>query len=224
MGERLPWAERAYSTEGVERLLGLHESRGKTGHRDVTVLDLVSRSRDPGGMQLVHEKDRERWMARRGLQPESDAAVVLWDFWGAVRHLGREPRDMTYPDGRPRPDAAKRALLLQAVVALTVCGFGEEEIAALIDPEEILAVEPHMDERERRTVRRQWAARSKRVRRALLGRPKRDEQGRAVRQPIERCGKCEASPCDLHGPVVYTGGAAAKIARLMRGEGVVRAS
>lgn len=96
-------------------LLGLRESPGRHGRRHVTVLDLLSWAEDPGGDRVYSFAARQEanaWMARRGpLAPDSDAACVLYDFERGMKEL---------------------SLMEQAVVALTVTGFSEAQIGALL--------------------------------------------------------------------------------------------
>jgi hypothetical protein len=129
----------AYTVEAIERLLGLHEDTDRSGHRDVTIVDLLSWAQDPGGdltWQYVHRYDADSWMWRRGpLAPDSEAATILWDFLRAMKSM---------------------PLFEQAIVALTVMGFSEGEVA------EVLGL---------------GRKGQSRVSRILSGRPKRDTQG-----------------------------------------------
>jgi hypothetical protein len=101
-----------YTQDAVARLLGLGEDWAAQGHRDVTVLDLLSWASDAGGMALRDETDVDGWMAKRGpLAPDSEAATILYDFMRA---------------------AARLSVLEHAVVALTVCGFTEAEISEVL--------------------------------------------------------------------------------------------
>jgi hypothetical protein len=136
--------EPVYSLETVSRLLGLGEDWAAQGHRDVTVLDLLSWARDPGGMALRDDTEVDAWMAKRGpLAHHSEEATVLFDFMRAVRKL---------------------SLLEHAVVALTICGFTETEMAELL-----------YDKKAGHRISRQ------RVGRILNGRPKRDAAGEPVK-------------------------------------------
>lgn len=151
--------ESGYTLVQVERLLGFYEGTSRTGSRHVTILDLLSWVRDPGGATVWYSlalgaDPKWAWMARRGpLPPDSSAACVLWDFERAVRQL---------------------KLLEQAVVALTVAGFSPSEIAAVIDPDGVI------DDADALRRARTLDNRKKRIARLLYGRPKRDAQGRTV--------------------------------------------
>ncbi|HXF72332.1 MAG TPA: hypothetical protein VNO79_06960 [Actinomycetota bacterium] len=147
----------------VERLLGLREDLGRGGHRDVTVAELLSWARDPGGDRvfwLAHRDGPEGWRWRRGpLPPDGDLALTLFDFLRAVRTL---------------------SLRDQAIVALTAFGFSPTEIARVLD---FSGREPS---------RRELDSRRKRVAYVLEGRPLRDpatgeqlrnEEGELVRGP-----------------------------------------
>jgi hypothetical protein len=130
-----------YTRDAVARLLGLEEDWASQGRRDVTVLDLLSWARDPGGMSLRDDTEVDAWMARRGpLLPDSEPATILYDFMRATSRL---------------------SLLEHAVVALTVCGFSESEMASVL--------------RDGRAPISQ-----QRVGRILHGRPKRDSAGSKV--------------------------------------------
>jgi hypothetical protein len=117
VGERDDQDQVEYSVEQVARLIGLREGWGSEGRRHVTVVDLLSWARDPGGtalwFALASEGDpAHAWMARRGpLPPHSGAAAVLWDFLRAVKTL---------------------SLREQAVVALSAFGFRTREIGQLL--------------------------------------------------------------------------------------------
>jgi hypothetical protein len=135
-----------YTLQSVERLLGYYEPWSSQGERNVTILDLLSWARDPGGMHL-HREDEIDWTWRRGpLAPHSDDASTLWDFFIAIKRL------------RMRKAPPKLSLQEHAVLALTICGFTENEIARVLG----------------------WPN-QQRVSRVLVGRPKRDGQGQEVR-------------------------------------------
>ncbi len=109
--------ERPYTRRAVERLLGLREEWGvPDGHRDVTILDLLSWAHDPGGdytwTALAYENEPDAWTARRGpLRPDSVVACILYDFLRAMRRLN---------------------VLEGAIVSLTVFGYSRREIAELL--------------------------------------------------------------------------------------------
>jgi hypothetical protein len=130
-------------------------------------------------------------MPLRGpLDPQSDAACILWDFLRAMSRLGFEkPRR----DGEPAvrlgkeplsstkdPVAWAAAVRLRGVVALSFCGFTREEISALTGISE------------------------RHVSQLLAGRPVRDARGREVR--------------GAGGDTVYRGGAAWRLTRIMNGD------
>jgi hypothetical protein len=155
--------EPAYTTEMVERLLGLREDVGRGGHRDVTVAELLSWARDPGGDRVfwaAHRDEPDGWRWRRGpLRPDGDLALLLYDFLRALSTL-------------PLRD--------QAIVALTAFGFSATEIARVLD---FSGREPS---------RRELDSRRKRVAYVLEGRPRRDpatgaelrdEAGELIRSP-----------------------------------------
>lgn len=145
-----------YSVESVERLLGLHEPDAGRGHRDITVADLLSWARDPGGdstwRYLLESKvGIDVWMARRGpLDPASKLACILWDFMAAVKKL---------PLGH------------QAIVWLATVGFSATEIAEILDEDSL---------GHRRSDRRQIEAKRKRITRILDGQEKKDRDGNVV--------------------------------------------
>jgi len=189
-----------YTVDEVERLIGLHETWGKRAARHRTVLDILSRARDPGHQlfaRLDFQKPRSTddphkgWMALRGpLDPESDAACILWDFLKALSRLGSEkPRRDGQPAVRPgkaplssTKDPAEwgAAVRLRGVVALSFCGFTREEISALTGISE------------------------RHVSQLLAGRPVRDGEGKEVRDP--------------GGNTIYRGGAAWRLTRIMNGD------
>jgi hypothetical protein len=125
-----------YSPAAIARLIGCNESWGSQAARHLTILDLLSWARDPGGdftwrqlqqrppEQFFTERKRARrtgaheqlleddFTARRGPLPlDSDEATTLWDFMRAFRHLSE---------------------LEQAVVALRIMQFTEREIARVL--------------------------------------------------------------------------------------------
>jgi hypothetical protein len=96
-----------YTRQEVEQLIGLHEHWGPTADRHVTIADILSWARDPGGGVISERSDI--WTVRRGKLPhDSDEACALWDFMRAFRRL---------------------EVVEQAVVALTVMGFRRAEVA-----------------------------------------------------------------------------------------------
>jgi hypothetical protein len=141
-----------YTQQEVERLIGLHEHWGPTADRHVTVADILSWARDPGGGVIAERLPTKRrrvdpdenpdvdlgtWMARRGpLRLDSDEACALWDFMRAFRRL---------------------ELVEQAVVALTVMGFRRAEVANALSVSQAT------------------------VTRVLFGREKRDHSGNIVK-------------------------------------------
>ncbi len=117
-------------------------------------------------------------MAQRGpLPPDSLAACILYDFERAVKRLD---------------------VFEQAVIALTAFGFSTDEIASVIDPDGVIPL-------DRRELRHKLVDRRKRIARALYGRPKRDAEGRTVK--------------DEEDNVVHVGGLIPKLVRLMNGGG-----
>lgn len=158
------WFRFNYSETAVERLLGLHEDVAAAGRRDVTIVDLLSWARDPGGDHValslaLREGEPDAWQARRGpLAPDGDVACVLYDVLRAVKQL---------------------ALYEQVVIALTAFGFSETEIAAAVDPDSVIDLE-----RVRlagRGSQRALEARRRRVGRFLNGRPRRHHGGEPIR-------------------------------------------
>jgi hypothetical protein len=146
-----------YTREEVDRLLGLKEDLRSDGRRDVTVLDLISWARDPGGdlvLQSLHRLDTDAWMARRGpLAPHSEEAATLFDFLRAMK---------------------KMDLVKQAVLALHVMGFDATEIGALLDPSQVIDL-------SHGSARRKVSARRKSALRMVRGRPLRDSTGAELR-------------------------------------------
>lgn len=199
-----------YTFDQVEKLVGLQEEWwDNDGERNVTVVDLLSWARDPTGnnagyRKAVLEGEDDAWMARRGIEPHSELACILWDFMRGLKDL---------------------PLFYQGAIALRAFGFNETEIAALIDPNGVLDQQVvKLSGAQRRAL----DARRKRVERALVGRPKRDAKDRPVREPAI-CAKCKNEDPSLdrcgHGAVVYTGGAAAKqLTRAMNGDRLANAS
>lgn len=111
-----------YTEATVAKLLGLREGWGTSGARHVTIVDLISWARDPGGdtvwYRLLSRLPRSSddagraWMARRGpLQPDGEVATLLWDLLMAIASL---------------PDRE------QAVVALTAFGFTQRQIGEVL--------------------------------------------------------------------------------------------
>lgn len=100
-----------YTIEHVRTLLGFHEGLSDSGERHITVVDIVSLARSPGGMAFAREDDADGWMAQRGLEPDSALACTLYDFERAMKTLSLDE---------------------QAIVALTVFDFSQEEIGQLL--------------------------------------------------------------------------------------------
>lgn len=161
----------SYDRQTVERLLGLHESWRSDGDRDVTILDLLSWLHDPGGMVLVHETEDDAWMARRGMSPHDDWAVVLWDVLRAVDQLKRTQVLKTWQE---------------AALTLAMCGWSRHEMARVLCNEHGRPVD------------------YKQVHRFFVGRPKRNGEGREVR--------------DHRGRAIYEGGVVGRLTRLMNRE------
>jgi hypothetical protein len=106
-----------YEVQCVQTLLGLHEGWGRQGKRDITILDLLSWSQDPGGMHL-HREAEEDWTWRRGpLAPHSDEASILWDFFNAMKAL-RATKQLSLEE--------------HVVLALTVMQFSDGDIATVV--------------------------------------------------------------------------------------------
>jgi len=82
-------------------------------------------------------------------------------------------------------------LVEQGVVALTAAGFGPDEIAAVMDGKQLDFREQHRELEQRR----------RRIARMIDGRPRRDADGKIQR--------------DDHGAILYTGGVASRLVRLM---------
>lgn len=106
-----------YAYEEIERLLGLREGHKEEASKHITIVDIVSWARDPGGdftwchLALEMEPGVD-WTARRGpLTPHGGLACVLYDFLRAMKRL-------------PLRD--------QAVVVLTAFGFKPSEIASIV--------------------------------------------------------------------------------------------
>lgn len=150
----------------------------------------MSWARDPGSgirvgllARLEAEADTSSaWMGQRGpLPPDSLAACIMYDFERAVTRL---------------------ELFERAVVGLTVMGFTPQEIAALVDPDAVMPLDPQHLRRGSKDSK-ELDRRRKRIERALYGRPKRDAEGREVH--------------DENDDVVHVGGVVSKLTRLMNG-------
>jgi hypothetical protein len=111
MDDRSEYLRPRYDFRTVCVLLGLKEGKGFGGKRHVTLVDLLSWARDPGGdhiWQHLAAQEPDGWTARRGpLAPDSELACVLWDLLAAVRML---------------------TLREKAIVALKAFGFTTREI------------------------------------------------------------------------------------------------
>lgn len=97
----------------VEALLGLREPKGPFSRRrpHLTVVDLLSLARDPGGPPR-HSDEGASWMELRGpLQPDGELAVILWDILMAIAMLPEKE---------------------QAVIALTAFGFTQRQIGRVL--------------------------------------------------------------------------------------------
>jgi hypothetical protein len=140
----------SYSLEDVERLLGLHEHPGPTAPRHLTLLDVLSLARSPGGdpyWYLVARAsptatENADWTDVVGpLAPDSELALALFDFEAAVAHLRR---------------ASELSTIEYLVLCLTVAGCPPADIAAAL-------------RMSRSTVSR-----------TLHGRPRRDREGKVI--------------------------------------------
>lgn len=176
-----------YTPEQVGQLLGFREGWSDTGARHVTALDILSWACDPGGgirLTLLARLEADpfgAWMGQRGpLPPDSFAACVLYDLERAMARLN---------------------VLEHAVLGLSILGFSDEEIAAVIDPDSVLPLDKeHL--RHHNEATRRLEARRKRIARMLYGRPKRGARG-------------AGSVRDENGDLVHVGGLASKVARYM---------
>ena len=113
-----------YTTEQVERLLGMREHPGPRGRRDLTFLDILSWAKGPGGDnvwgQLAHDaafyrsrpNEDQEWQSRTGpLDPLSDEACALWDLKRAMSQLSLQEK---------------------LVISLVVMGWSQSEIAEVM--------------------------------------------------------------------------------------------
>lgn len=114
-----------YSLEDVERLLGLQEHPGPTAPRHLTLLDVMSLVRSPGGDPYWYMVARESptatenadWTDLVGpLAPDSDLALARFDFEAGVRYLRERGELSTFEYG---------------VLSLIVMGWSERDIASL---------------------------------------------------------------------------------------------